>query len=269
MYLIDSHCHLDRLDLSAYNGDLSLALDAAHNRGVSHFLAVSVTLDDVAELKDLARQYPSVFASAGVHPLQELPHEPSVEELIREADDELIVAIGETGLDYHYSPDNRAVQKERFKRHLLAACELNKPVIIHTRDAKEDTLAMLEAYGPKAGGVLHCFTEDLDMARKGVALGYFISISGIVTFRNAEQVREVARSIPLDALLVETDAPYLAPVPHRGKKCEPQHVRDVAEFIAAERGISYEELAMQTTANFFRLFKGARPKVAAESAPSE
>ncbi|OPX55251.1 TatD DNase family protein [Oceanospirillum multiglobuliferum] len=259
MYLIDSHCHLDRLDLSAYQGDLSAALDAAHDRGVSHFLAVSVTLDDVAELKDLARQYTSVFTSAGVHPLQELPHEPTVEEIVKEADDELVVAIGETGLDYHYALETKAIQIERFKRHLLAAQKLDKPVIIHTRDAKEDTLQLLREYGPKAGGVLHCFTEDLEMARAGVALGYYISISGIVTFRNADQVREVAKAVPLDCLLVETDAPYLAPAPHRGKKCEPKHVRDVAEFIADLRGISYEELAMQTTANFFRLFKGARP----------
>lgn len=265
MYLIDSHCHLDRLDLSPYNGDLNLALEAAHDRGVSHFLAVSVTLDDVAELKDLARQYTSIFASAGVHPLQDLPHEPTVEELVKEAEDELIVAVGETGLDYHYAPETKELQKERFKRHLLAAQEVNKPVIIHTRDAKEDTLEMLEKYGPDAGGVLHCFTEDLDMARRGIALGYYVSISGIVTFRNADQVREVATKIPLDSLLVETDSPYLAPVPHRGKKCEPQYVRDVAEFIAEQRGISYDELAMQTTANFFRLFKGAAPKaVAAE-----
>ncbi|WP_028302879.1 TatD family hydrolase [Oceanospirillum maris] len=264
MYLIDSHCHLDRLDLTAYQGDLSLALNAAHDRGVSHFLAVSVTLDDVAELKDMARQYPTVFASAGVHPLQDLAHEPTVEELVKEAEDELIVAVGETGLDYHYAPESKALQRERFKRHLIAAQKVDKPVIIHTREAKEDTLEMLEQYGPDAKGVLHCFTEDLDMARRGVALGYYISISGIVTFRNADQVREVAKAVPLDALLVETDSPYLAPMPHRGKKCEPQYVRDVAEFIAEQRGISYEELAMQTTANFFRLFKGAKPKITAD-----
>ncbi len=262
MYLIDSHCHLDRLDLSAYNGDLSVALDAAHERGISHFLAVSVTLDDVAVLKDFARQYSSVFASAGVHPLQDLPHEPTVEEIVKEAKDDLVVAVGETGLDYHYAADSMEVQKERFRRHLVAAQEVDKPVIIHTREAKEDTLAILREHGPDAKGVLHCFTEDLEMARAGVALGYYISISGIVTFGNADQVREVAKAVPLDALLVETDAPYLAPAPHRGKKCQPHHVRDVAEFIADLRGISYDELAMQTTANFFRLFKGAKPESA-------
>lgn len=262
MYLIDSHCHLDRLDLSTYNGDLSVALDAAHERGISHFLAVSVTLDDVAVLKDFARQYSSVFASAGVHPLQDLPHEPTVEEIVKEAKDDLIVAVGETGLDYHYAADSMEVQKERFRRHLVAAQEVDKPVIIHTREAKEDTLAILREHGPDAKGVLHCFTEDLEMARAGVALGYYISISGIVTFGNADQVREVAKAVPLDALLVETDAPYLAPAPYRGKKCQPHHVRDVAEFIADLRGISYDELAMQTTANFFRLFKGAKPESA-------
>ena len=257
MYLIDSHCHLDRLDLSPYQGDLASALDVAHDRGISHFLAVSVTLDDVAELKDLARQYTSVFASAGVHPLQDLPHEPTIDEIVKEAKDDLIVAVGETGLDYHYAPETHEIQRERFRRHLIAAQQLEKPVIIHTREAKEDTLAILQEHGPDAKGVLHCFTEDLSMAREAIRMGYYVSISGIVTFRNADQVREVAKTIPLDSLLVETDAPYLAPVPHRGKKCEPQHVRDVAEFIAELRGISYEELAMQTTANFFRLFKGA------------
>jgi len=208
MYLIDSHCHLDRLDLTPHEGDISLALDAAHDRGVSHFLAVSVTLDDVAELKDMARQYTSVFASAGVHPLQELAHEPTIEELVKEAEDELIIAVGETGLDYHYAPESKELQKERFKKHLIAAQKVNKPVIIHTRDAKEDTLEMLKEFGPDAKGVLHCFTEELDRARKGVALGYYVSISGIVTFRNADQVREVAKAIPIDSLLVETDAPY-------------------------------------------------------------
>ena len=260
MYLIDSHCHLDRLDLEAWQGDLSKALDAAHERGVSHFLAVSVTLDDVAVLKDFARQYSSVFASAGVHPLQDLTHEPSVDDIVKQAEDDLIVAVGETGLDYHYASDSRDVQLERFRRHLIAAQEVDKPVIIHTREAKEDTLEMLREYGPDAKGVLHCFTEDLDMAREAIRMGYLVSISGIVTFRNADLVRQVAQSIPLDSLLVETDAPYLAPVPHRGKKCQPAHVRDVAEFIAQLRGISYEELAMQTTMNFFRLFKGARPQ---------
>lgn len=257
MYLIDSHCHLDRLDLTRYDGDLTKALDAAHDRGISHFLAVSVTLDDTPVLKDLARQYGSVFASAGVHPLQELPHEPTVEEIVRAAEDDLIVAVGETGLDYHYAADTRELQIERFRRHLQAAQEVNKPVIIHTREARQDTLDLLREHGPDAKGVLHCFTEDLDMAREGIRLGYYVSISGIVTFRNADQVREVAKTIPLDSLLVETDAPYLAPVPHRGKKCEPAHVRDVAEFIAELRGISYEELAMQTTSNFFQLFKQA------------
>ncbi|MBB1487465.1 TatD family hydrolase [Oceanospirillum sediminis] len=261
MYLIDSHCHLDRLDLEAWQGDLSKALDAAHERGVSHFLAVSVTLDDVVVLKDFARQYSSVFASAGVHPLQDMAHEPSVDDIVKQAEDDLIVAVGETGLDYHYASDNRDIQLERFRRHLIAAQEVDKPVIIHTREAKEDTLEMLREYGPDAKGVLHCFTEDLDMAREAIRMGYLVSVSGIVTFRNADQVRLVAQSIPLDSLLVETDAPYLAPVPHRGKKCQPAHVRDVAEFIAQLRGISYEELAMQTTVNFFRLFKGARPQV--------
>ncbi|SDL71385.1 TatD DNase family protein [Modicisalibacter muralis] len=258
---VDSHCHLDRLDLSAHGGSLDAALDAARARGVHRFLAIAVTLEDVAGLAEIARQHDDVVISVGVHPLHRIESEPDVETIKACAERFEAVAIGETGLDYHYDGVAHDVQHERFKRHLIAATELELPVIVHTREAKEDTLALIREYtDPAVGGVLHCFTEDLDMAREAVRHGFMISLSGIVTFRNAEAIRELARAIPLDRLLIETDSPYLAPVPHRGKPNEPQWVVEVAEGIARERGISVDEVAMQTTANFYRLFNAAAPQ---------
>jgi len=258
---VDSHCHLDRLDLSAHDGDLNAALDAARARDVRQFLAIAVTLEDVPGLAEIARAHDDVVISAGVHPLHEVTEEPTVESIKACAERHEAVAIGETGLDYHYDGVSRAVQYERFRHHLMAATELELPVIIHTREAREDTLALIREHtDPNIGGVLHCFTEDLDMAREAVRHGFFISLSGIVTFRNAKTVRELARKVPLDRLLIETDSPYLAPVPHRGKPNEPQWVVEVAECIAEERGISVDEVAMQTTANFYRLFRAAVPE---------
>ena len=262
---VDSHCHLDRLDLTAYEGSLNRALDAARERGISQFLAIAVTLDDVERLAGIARTHADVVISAGVHPMHQVGEEPSVEAIKACAERFDAVAIGETGLDYHYDTIARDVQLERFRRHLQAAAELELPVIVHTRDAREETLQLIREHtDPAVGGVLHCFTEDLDMAREAVRLGFFISLSGIVTFRNAESIRELARSVPLDRLLIETDSPYLAPVPHRGKPNEPQWVVEVAECIARERGISVDEVAMQTTVNFFRLFRAAAPQATAE-----
>ncbi|MCG7601922.1 TatD family hydrolase [Halomonas sp. McH1-25] len=262
---VDSHCHLDRLDLTAYEGSLNRALDAARERGISQFLAIAVTLDDVERLAGIARTHADVVISAGVHPMHQVGEEPSVEAIKACAERFDAVAIGETGLDYHYDTIARDVQLERFRRHLQAAAELELPVIVHTRDAREETLQLIREHtDPAVGGVLHCFTEDLDMAREAVRLGFFISLSGIVTFRNAESIRELARSVPLDRLLIETDSPYLAPVPHRGKPNEPQWVVEVAECIARERGISVDEVAMQTTVNFFRLFRAAAPQASAE-----
>lgn len=258
---VDSHCHLDRLDLSAHDGDLNAALDAARARDVRQFLAIAVTLEDVPGLAEIARAHDDVVISAGVHPLHEVTEEPTVASITACAERHEAVAIGETGLDYHYDGVSREVQYERFRRHLMAATELELPVIIHTREAREDTLALIREHtDPNIGGVLHCFTEDLDMAREAVRHGFFISLSGIVTFRNAKTVRELARKVPLDRLLIETDSPYLAPVPHRGKPNEPQWVVEVAECIAEERGISVDEVAMQTTANFYRLFRAAVPE---------
>ncbi|WP_027966567.1 TatD family hydrolase [Halomonas halocynthiae] len=262
---VDSHCHLDRLDPRTHSGDVAVALDAARARDVRQFLAIAVTLEDVPSIAALAREHSDVVISSGMHPLHTPEQEPDVETIMAYAETYGAVAIGETGLDFHYDQVAPAQQTERFRRHLIAATELELPVIVHTREAKEDTLALIrEHVNPKIGGVLHCFTEDIDMARQAVALGFYISLSGIVTFRNANALREVARCVPLDRLLIETDSPYLAPVPHRGKPNEPAWVVEVAECIAAERGISVAEVAMQTTANFYHLFRAAAPEVSDE-----
>lgn len=262
---VDSHCHLDRLSPETCDGDLDKVLDAARDRGVRQFLAISVTLDGVPGLAEIRSRHDDVVISAGVHPLQQLEQEPSVEDIVRCAEDHDAVAIGESGLDYHYDHVSREQQHERFARHLQAATQLGLPIVVHTREAREDTLELIRRYtDPEIGGVLHCFTEDLDMARAAVAHGFYISLSGIVTFRNAESLRELARIIPLDRLLIETDSPYLAPVPHRGKPNQPAWVVEVAECIAQQRGISLEEVGMQTTANFHQLFRRAAPAVDGE-----
>lgn len=255
MTLVDSHCHLDRLDLAAHGGSLDAALDAARARGVGRFLCIGISAANAAAVRRLAESHADVYCSVGVHPLDLEPDaEPALDWLLGELDHPRVVAIGETGLDYHYQPEAAALQRAGFALHLQAARQTGKPVIVHTREARADTLAMLREADLPQAGVLHCFTEDWEMARAALDLGYYISLSGIVTFRNAEALREVARRIPADRLLVETDAPYLAPVPHRGKPNLPEYVRDVAEFLAGLRGVPYAELAAQTTANFHRLF---------------
>lgn len=253
--LIDSHCHLDRLDLAAHGGSLDAALEAARAAGVGHFLCIGVSADNAATVKGLAERYADVDCSVGVHPLDLEPGaEPALDWLLGELAHPKVVAIGETGLDYHYEPESAALQQASFRLHLEAARITGKPVIVHTREARADTLALLcEAALPQAG-VLHCFTEDWEMAKAALDIGFYISLSGIVTFRNAEALRDVARQVPADRLLVETDSPYLAPVPHRGKPNLPQYVRDVAEYLAVLRGVSFETLAEQTSNNFKRLF---------------
>lgn len=253
--LVDSHCHLDRLDLAAHGGSLDAALDAARARGVGQFLCIGVSADNAAAVKALADRYDDVHCSVGVHPLDLAPGQPpALDWLLQELDHPRVVAIGETGLDYHYEPEAAELQQQAFQLHLEAARITGKPVIVHTREARADTLALLREAALPQAGVLHCFTEDWDMARAALDIGFYISLSGIVTFRNAEALREVARQVPADRLLVETDSPYLAPVPHRGKANLPQYVREVAEFLAELRGVSYDALAEQTTANFYRLF---------------
>ena len=257
--LVDSHCHLDRLDLAEHGGSLDAALDAARQRGIGHFLCIGVSADNTAAVKALAQRYEDVDCSVGVHPLDLEPGaEPALDWLIQELDGPGVVAIGETGLDYHYEPEAAELQQQSFRLHLEAARMTDKPVIVHTRAARSDTLALLRDASLPQAGVLHCFTEDWDMAKAALDLGFYISLSGIVTFRNAEALRDVARRVPQDRLLVETDSPYLAPVPHRGKPNLPQYVRDVAEFLAELRGVPFETLAEQTTTNFRRLFPLAR-----------
>ena len=253
--LIDSHCHLDRLDLAAHGGSLDASLDAARAAGVGHFLCIGVSADNAATVKGLAERYVDVDCSVGVHPLDLEPGaEPALDWLLGELAHPKVVAIGETGLDYHYEPESAALQQASFRLHLEAARITGKPVIVHTREARADTLTLLREAALPQAGVLHCFTEDWEMAKAALDIGFYISLSGIVTFRNAEALRDVARQVPADRLLVETDSPYLAPVPHRGKPNLPQYVREVAEYLAVLRGVSYESLAEQTSSNFKRLF---------------
>lgn len=257
--LVDSHCHLDRLDLAAHDGSLDAALAAARARGVQHFLCIGVSADNAGAVKSLAERYADVDCSVGVHPLDlEQGEAPALDWLLGELNHPHVVAIGETGLDYHYEPEAAELQQQSFRLHLEAAKITGKPVIVHTREARADTLALLREAALPQAGVLHCFTEDWEMAKAALDIGFYISLSGIVTFRNADALREVARKVPADRLLVETDAPYLAPTPHRGKPNLPQYVREVAEFLAMVRGERFEDLAAQTTANFKRLFPLAR-----------
>ena len=257
--LVDSHCHLDRLDLAAHDGSLDAALAAARARGVQHFLCIGVSAANAGAAKALTERYADVDCSVGVHPLDlEQGEAPALDWLLGELNHPHVVAIGETGLDYHYEPEAAELQQQSFRLHLEAAKITGKPVIVHTREARADTLALLREAALPQAGVLHCFTEDWDMARAALDIGFYISLSGIVTFRNADALREVARKVPADRLLVETDSPYLAPIPHRGKPNLPQYVREVAEFLAMVRGERFEDLAAQTTANFQRLFPLAR-----------
>jgi len=257
MRLVDSHCHLDQLDLTSYEGDLTKALAQAEDQGVIHFLCVCITLKEFPAVLHLAKSYANVSASAGLHPNErDIEGEPTEEDIIALAQDEKVVAIGETGLDYYRSTGDIEWQKERFRRHIRAAKKLGKPIIIHTRQAKSDTIQIMREEGASTvGGVMHCFTEDWAMAQEALDLDFYISFSGIVTFRNAVEIQHVAKLVPLDRMLIETDSPYLAPNPHRGKPNEPAYVRYVAEFIAQLRGMDVVELGEKTTENFFKLFK--------------
>jgi TatD DNase family protein len=257
--LVDSHCHLDLLNLKASGGTLAAVMEHARAQGVSHVLCVSVNLKHFPRVLGLARSEPGVSASAGLHPNERVPQEPSVADLVELAAHPEVVAVGETGLDYYRSSGDLEWQRERFRRHIAAARELDKPLIIHSRDAREDTLRVLREEGAdRVGGVMHCFSEDLDTARRAADLGCLISFSGIVTFGGADTLRQVAVTLPLEQILVETDAPWLTPVPHRGRPNQPAFVRHVAEHVAGLRGVGLQQLAEATTANFFRLFPLAR-----------
>ncbi len=253
MQIVDSHCHINFDELAQR---LPEVLENAKKNDVSHMLCVSVNLEDFPQVKDLADRYPHIFASVGVHPCYEDVKEPSVEELIEIAQDSNIVAVGETGLDYFRIEDQDMTwQRDRFVRHITAAKQVNKPLIIHTRSAADDTMRILKEQGAdQCRGVMHCFAEDWDVAKKALDLGFYISFSGIVTFKSATQVQEVARKCPIDRILVETDAPYLAPVPLRGKLNEPAYVRHTAQYVADLKGVTLDTLAQTTTSNFFDLF---------------
>lgn len=253
--LVDSHCHLDMLCPDA--AALAPVLDEAESEGIQHMLCVSVSLERFGPMMELIDPHPRISASVGVHPDGTDVREPDVDELVRLGEQDRIVAIGETGLDYFRVEGDVEWQRERFRTHIRAARELNKPLIVHTRAAREDTLKILaEENAAEAGGVLHCFTEDWDMAQAAMDMNFYISFSGIVTFKNAQDLKEVARRMPEERILVETDSPYLAPVPKRGKSNQPAWVRYVAACIAELREQDLETVASVTTSNFYTLFKG-------------
>lgn len=249
---IDSHCHLNFPELAT---NLDGVLAAMRENSVTHALCVSVDLCKFPEILQLAEQHENLYASVGVHPDHELEDEPEQSELVRLAQHPKVVAIGETGLDYYRLKGDLEWQRNRFRVHIRAALECDKPLIVHTRSAAVDTLRLMqEESAYRVGGVMHCFTENLEVALAAIEMNFYISFSGIVTFKNATTIKEVARSIPLDRILIETDSPYLAPVPFRGKLNQPAYVKYVAEEIARLRGISSEEVGRASTLNFQNLF---------------
>lgn len=256
---VDSHCHLNKLDLSLHDNLLDNPVNAAKHAGVNHILCIGIDLETMDEVISVAERYPQVYATVGTHPLYQESCEPTLDALLRYAEHPKVVGIGETGLDYYYCPKDNDWQMRRFEVHIDAARSSGLPLIIHTRDARQETIACLRERGEgKVVGVLHCFTESLEMAQQAVELGFYISISGIVTFRSADELRQVVEAIPLQRLLIETDAPWLAPVPFRGKENRPEYVVEVAKKIAQIKQVSVEEVAKITTANFFELFSKAR-----------
>ncbi|MBL1278626.1 MAG: TatD family hydrolase [Ectothiorhodospiraceae bacterium] len=257
--LIDSHCHLDRLDLSPWDGELSGALQQAAEQGVGHFLCVSIDLEHYPTLLAMAKAYEQISVSVGVHPTEQGSQEPTSEELIALAAEPEVVAIGETGLDYFRCEEGEAGelewQRDRLRTHIAASRATRKPLIIHMRDATEDTLRILKEEGAdEVGGVMHCFVENWEVAQRALDLNFDISFSGIVTFNSAKELKVVAKNIPIDRMLVETDSPYLAPMPHRGKSNQPAYVRHVAECVAGIRGTTWESIAEHTTENYVRRF---------------
>ena len=255
--LVDSHCHLDFDDLVA---DLPGVFSRMAGNDVAAAVCIGVNLEDWPKVRALAESDARLFATVGVHPEYSEAEEATVAKLCELAAHPKVIAIGETGLDYYWHKDAPEWQRERFRTHIRAARRCGKPLIIHTRDSAADTLRLMREEGAdQPGGVMHCFTESREVAEQALDLGFYISFSGIVSFKNAESLREVARYVPLDRLLVETDAPYLAPVPFRGKTNQPAYVRHVAEAVANARGVNLPTIAEATTNNFFSLFKDARP----------
>jgi len=253
--LIDSHCHLDRIDLEPYQNDFGCFMQDVQNSQIEHLLCIAIDLETYPAMLDLVADYAQISVSVGVHPNVQEGKEPSAEELIALGQDGKVIAIGETGLDYLRSTGDLQWQHQRFRNHIHAAKALNKPLIIHTREAKQDTLRILVEEGADAvGGIIHCFTEDWEFAQKALDMNFYISFSGIVTFNNAKDIKDVAKKVPLDRFLVETDSPYLAPAPFRGRPNYPTYVRYVAEHIAELRGYPVSTIAEKSTENFYTLF---------------
>jgi TatD DNase family protein len=254
--LADSHCHLDRIDLEPFDNSFEKAIGEANKKGVTHFLCVAINTENQQAVIDIAESHPNIYASVGVHPLYTKGETASVDSLSQVAAHPKVVAIGETGLDYFYDEESKEKQLSLFRTHVQAAVEIGLPLIIHTRDAREDTMKVLKEEGAdKVGGVLHCFTESLEMALEAIKMGFYVSFSGIVTFNNASELREVAKRIPADRILVETDSPYLTPKPYRGKPNSPMYVSEVAKCLAELRGVEYRDFCEQTTQNYLNLFK--------------
>ncbi len=257
MLLVDSHCHLNFPEFTDRIPDI---LQNAADNNVGYLLCISTSWENQPTVLALAARYPQIFASVGKHPTTDTGHEPTAADLVKAAGEPFVVAIGETGLDYFRSSGDLTWQHERFHAHIDAARQTNKPLIIHTRAAAADTISALREHkADDAGGVMHCFAENWEFAKQALDLGFYISFSGIVTFKNAQDIQDVAKRAPLDRILVETDAPYLAPVPFRGKTNEPAYVRHTAQQVAQLRGINMEELSAATTENFFKLFTSAKP----------
>jgi TatD DNase family protein len=249
---VDSHCHIDTDELAAQGEAIFERMASA---GVTHAVCIGVKLESLPGILALAEKRANIFATVGVHPENTEGEEPDVARLVALAQHPRVIGIGETGLDYYWHKDQPEWQRERFRVHIRAARQSARPLVIHTRDSAEDTIRILrEEQAGEVGGVMHCFTESLEIARAALDLGFYISFSGIVTFKNSAQVKEVAAAVPLDRILIETDSPYLAPVPYRGKLNEPSYVPEVAKEIARLRGIGIEEVAAATSANFSRLF---------------
>ena len=253
--LVDSHCHLDRVDLTHYDNSFDRFMEATREAGVGHMLCVCIDLEAYPSMLELVEGYADIDVTVGIHPNDIESREPQPGELVELAKQAKNVAIGETGLDYFHGKGDLAWQRERFRHHIRAAHECCKPLVIHTREAKEDTLRIMhEENAAAVGGVMHCFTEDWDMAKQALDMGFYISFSGIVTFRNADPLRNVARQVPLDRLLIETDSPYLAPLPHRGKPNQPMRVIHVAEAVATCKKLSVKTIIEVTGNNYSKLF---------------
>ena len=254
MQIVDSHCHIDRVDLEAFGGSVESMLSHAKELSVNQFLCVCIDLEHFDQVHNLALQHSNIYASVGVHPTEIISKEPSVEKLLELSSSDRVIAIGETGLDYFRVIKNEAdCQRDRFRRHIRASNESEKPLIIHMRDSKEDIIDILQKENARSG-VMHCFAEDWETAKAALDLGFYISFSGILTFNNANDLREIAKKVPADRLLVETDSPYLTPMPYRGKPNSPAYTYYVAEKLAEVRNTSIDEIAKVTTKNFKNLF---------------